>query len=497
MSAGSRYLAIDLGAGSGRVFLADLSAGRLHLDEISRFHYPASRRQGHLRWDFGGILQEIENALALAAARARHDGASIVSLGVDSWGVDYGLIDAAGGLLEDPVCYRDDRTDGVMAAVFDRMPREEIFMRTGIQFLPFNTVFQLYAQATEGLPNGANRLLMIPDLVTHALTGARTTEFSNATTTQLLNAASGDWDDEIVSRLALPRHLLPEVVHAGTRLDGLSRRARAATSLEDVAVIAVAQHDTGSAVAGTPLEPHTAYISSGTWSLVGVELRAPLINAEVARHNFTNEGGVFGTTRFLKNVMGLWILESCRTEWAAAGLDVSYDALLAEAAALEGPPALIFPDDPRFLHPARMTTALAEHLRETGQTVPDEPAAIVRVVVDSLAFRYASVVNTAERLTGQPIGAIRIVGGGSRNALLNRATANATGRTVLAGPVEATVLGNILVQAVAAGRFQSMRSAREYAGAALPVASFEPQPSGRQLDLAERYAAIESRCGGT
>ncbi len=497
MSRAPRYLAIDLGAGSGRVFLADLTPGTLHLEQVARFHYPAVRRHGHLRWDFAAILEDIERALGQASQRARQDGASVVSLGVDSWGVDYGLIDHSGQLLEEPICYRDDRTDGMMAAVFERMPRDEIFARTGIQFLPFNTIFQLCAHAAEGLPKGADRLLMIPDLVTHALTGGRTTEFSNASTTQMLNAASGDWDDEIAVRLRLPRQLLPDVLHAGTPLGGLSRRARAATGLDDVAVIAVAQHDTGSAVAGTPLEPQTAYISSGTWSLVGVELAAPLINADVARHNFTNEGGVFGTTRFLKNVMGLWILESCRAEWAAAGLDVSYDALLAEAAALDGPPALIFPDDPRFLHPARMTTALETQMRETGQTPPAGPAAMARAVLESLACRYASVVDTAERLTGQRIATIRIVGGGSLNALLNQATANATGRPVLAGPVEATVLGNILVQAVAAGRFPSLQSARAYAGAALPVARFEPRPSRLQAELAARYAAIESRCADT
>ena len=442
-------------------------------------------------------MHEIQDALGRAARHARQAGAAVVSLGVDSWGVDYGLIDSAGQLVEEPICYRDDRTDGMMASVFERIPRDEIFARTGIQFLPFNTIFQLYAHVAQGIPEGADRLLMMPDLVTHALTGARTSEFTNATTTQMLNAVTGDWDDEIVGRLKLPRHLLPEVLRPGTAVGALTDDARAATGLEDVAVIAVAQHDTGSAVAGTPLEPGTAYISSGTWSLVGVELERPLINAEVARHNFTNEGGAFGTTRFLKNVMGLWILESCRAEWAAASLEVGYDALLADAAALDRAPALIFPDDPRFLHPERMTAVLSAQLRETGQTAPADPAAMVRVVLDSLAFRYASVIRTAERLTGRPITTIRIVGGGSLNALLNQATADATGRPVLAGPVEATVLGNVLVQAVAGGRFGSLREARSYLARALPVTRFEPAASDLLAADAARYAAIEARYVGS
>jgi len=492
----SFYIAVDLGAGSGRVFLGDAARGEFTLEEVRRFGYPATQTNGHLRWDFPKIFAEIRVGLAEAGERARELGRSVRSIGVDSWAVDYGLIDAGGELIENPVCYRDQRTQGVMEQVFARVPRAEIFERTGIQFLPFNTLFQLYAHAADRLPDEATQLLMIPDLVNFFLTGRAVTEYTNATTTQMLNARSGTWDREMIDRLGLPSRLLCELVSAGSDLGLLKPALAGELGLEGVRVVAPATHDTGSAVAGTPLEDGWAFISSGTWSLVGFERTNPLINSAVARSNFTNEGGAFGTIPFLKNVMGLWILESCRREWSERGLAVDYESLLDEVSSLECCGAIISPDDQRFFNPPVMLDAILEQLVETGsadQLVSSSPAFITKTILDSLALRYASVLRTIESLTGRKIEGVHIVGGGSRNEYLNCATATATGLPVRAGPVEATVIGNVLVQAIAAGRFASLADARRYVGEHAQLKTYEPRPSGAWAEAAQRYEAIERR----
>ena len=472
------------------MFLAGASPGELLLEEVRRFHYPPRDLGGHLRWDAARIFGEIEAGLRAAGERARALGRPVVSIGVDSWGVDYGLLDADGRLIEDPICYRDPWTANTMPEVFARVPRAEIFARTGIQFLPFNTLFQLEAHRQEGLPAGARRLLLIPDLVNHRLTGRAVTEYTNATTTQLVGAESGDWDRVLAERIGLPAQLLGEIVPPGADLGPLLPDRAQALGLEGVHVVAPGTHDTASAVAGAPLEEGWAYISSGTWSLVGVERDRPLLGADAARANFTNEGGVEGTIRLLKNVMGLWILERCRSEWEAEGTPVGYEVLLREVGGLERSPGLVFPDDPRLLNPPRMRDALAQQMRQTGQEVPATPAAMAKVILDSLALRYASVLRTIEALTGRAVQGLRIVGGGGQNAYLNQATADASGRPVVAGPVEATVIGNVLVQAVTAGRFASLAEARRHVAATLPPRRFEPR--GRGDGLARRYADIEA-----
>jgi rhamnulokinase len=488
----SLYIAVDLGAGSGRVFLAGLDAEEFLLEEVRRFHYPPTPVDGHLRWDVAKIFAEIKTGLRLAGERALQLGRAIRSLAVDSWAVDYGLVDEANQLIENPVCYRDERTAGMMEKVFAQIPREEIFERTGIQFLVFNTLFQLYAQAQTGLAENSARLLLIPDLMNAFLTGRAVSEFTNATTTQMLNAASQTWDLELLERLNLPAHLLTEVVPAGTDIGLLKPELAEELNLQGVRVIAAATHDTASAVVGTPLENGWAYISSGTWSLVGVERHGGLINAEVAQHNFTNEGGAFATIRFLKNVMGLWILESCRKEWRERGFDVDYDRLLGEVAALKTCAGFIFPDDPRFLNPPNMLEAIAAQLGETSQPVVIEPAAVARVILDSLALRYASVLRTIESLTGGKLDGVHIVGGGSRNEYLNQVTANVSGLHVLAGPVEATVAGNILVQAVAAKRFATMAEARRHLARNIQLKKFTPQSSPIWEEAARSYAEVEA-----
>jgi rhamnulokinase len=470
--------------------LAGVDPCEFLLEEIHRFQYPPMEKDGHLRWDLDHIFAEIKSGLKAAGERARNLRRKITSLGIDSWAVDYGLLDAGGKLIADPVCYRDGRTIDAMAQVFARVPRSEIFEKTGIQFQNFNTLFQLFSEKRRGEAAG---LLLLPDLLNYFLTGKKAAEYTNATTTQFLNAATGDWAHDVLKRLELPSGILQQIVPAGTDFGPLKREIAAELGLEGVHVVAPATHDTGSAVAGAPLQENSAYISSGTWSLIGIELKGSLINDEVATQNFSNEGGVYGTVRFLKNVMGLWLLESCRREWKAAGMDVEYDTLFAEVSAAKEFKAFIFPDDPRFLNPPRMLDAIAEQLAETGQEFEDSPAAIAKVIFDSLAFRYASVLRSIKTLTGKGFSSIQILGGGGRNSYLNQMTANASGVTVQAGLTEATVVGNVLVQAITAGRFSTIAEARDHVRAKFELKSFAPQPAAKIDEAAIRYAMIENR----
>lgn len=489
----SLYIAVDLGAGSGRIFLCGAAAGELLLEETRRFRYPPMRVGGHLRWDARKIFDEIKTGLRAASARARELGRAVRSIGVDSWGVDYGLIDAGGRLVENPVCYRDERTQGLMEKVFARVSREEIFARTGIQFLNFNTFFQLYAHAQTGINAASKHLLLIPDLMNFFLTGEAVTEYTNATTTQMINAETCAWDFSLLERLNLPTHLLTNIVRAGAIIGRLKPALADELNLEGAQVVAAATHDTASAVAGAPLEENQAYISSGTWSLVGVERTGALINADVARRNFTNEGGAFGTFRFLKNVTGLWILESCRKEWSAQGIALDYDELLRGVAGVEDYPALIFPDDARFFNPPSMLNAIRAQLKETGESAHDEPRIIAKMILDSLAFRYASALRDIETLTSRKLESVQIVGGGGRNDYLNQATADAIGLPVIAGLTEATVVGNALVQAIAAGRFASLTEARRHVAENVRLKRFEPRTSRAFETAAQRYAEIERR----
>ena len=484
------YIAVDLGAGSGRVFIGGFDENEFLLEEIHRFYYPPGEEDGCLRWNFSQIFEEIKNGLRKAGEQAREFGREIYSLGVDSWAVDYGLIDAHGSLLENPVCYRDKRTEGAMQKVFASVSRAEIFEKTGIQFLNFNTIYQLFSE-TDTLEK-ADKFLLLPDLINYFLTGKAVAEYTNATTTQFLNAETKNWDYAIFERLNLPKKILPEIVPAGTDLGFLKREIAEELNLKNVCVIAPATHDTASAVIGAPLEKNWAYVSSGTWSLVGVEREEVLINKEVARHNFTNEGGAYQTIRFLKNVMGLWIFESCRKEWRTRGIDTNYAKLLSEVAETKDFQGFIFPDDERFLSPLSMLEAIAEQMNQTGQNFDENPAIITKIILDSLAFRYASVIWTIENLTNQKIEGVQIVGGGGRNEYLNQMTANACGLTAKAGLIEATVTGNVLVQAISAGRFADLSEARRYVGENVTLKNFTPQKSAKFTDAQKQYAEIEN-----
>jgi rhamnulokinase len=322
------FIAVDLGAGSGRVFLAGIGENELSLEEVRRFHYPPRSKHGRLRWDFRFIFDEIKTGLKQASGRARELDRPVHSIGIDSWAVDYGLLDSDGSLIDDPVSYRDDRTSGAMETLFERVPRFSIFEKTGIQFQSFNTLFQLWSEREN--VDTASKLLLLPDLVNYFLTGKIASEFTNATTTQMVNNSSGTWDIDLLDRLDIPTRILPDIIPAGSDLGRLKPEISAEIGLNEARVIATASHDTASAIAAAPMSSECAYISSGTWSLIGVENKSALINDEVERQNFTNEGGVYGTTRFLKNVMGLWIFESCRREWRDRDIDVEYDVIVDE-----------------------------------------------------------------------------------------------------------------------------------------------------------------------
>ncbi len=470
--------------------LGRVDASGLALHDVHRFLYSPRRLDGHLRWDFGLLREGILEGIRRARSRAIELGAKIESVGVDAWGVDYGLLDAEGRLVEDPVAYRDERTQGVMDQVFEVIPREEIFNRTGIQFLAFNTLYQLVAHARVGLPPEA-RLLLIPDLCHNMLCGSIVAERTNASTTQMLHVGDGLWDEHLLERLGLPLAPMPAVVPAGTELGSLLPRHQNDLGVGPLRIIAPATHDTASAVAGTPLEPGWAYISSGTWALMGVEIEAPLLSDDAGRGNFTNEAGAFGTTRFLKNVMGLWILEECRREWAAGGDGRDRSALLEGVAAARGFPGFIFPDAPRFLSPVSMTAAVRASLAETGQAVPCEPTLVAKVILDSLALRFASVLQEIEALRSHQVSGIHVVGGGARNTYLNQAIADATNRPVVAGPVEATATGNVLVQAIACGALSSLAEGRSLVRQTFQPQWFRPQEPGVWAEAAKGYLEIE------
>lgn len=463
------FVAVDLGATSGRVMLGVLDGGRVELVECGRFgNGPVDSGDG-LRWDLSTLWAGILDGLRSAGTLAARTGIEICGIGVDSWAVDHALLGPDGALVGDPWCYRDARTEGVAERVYARLPFAQHYAANGLQHLPFTTEFQLVA-AADGGPGAAEwaraaRLLLVPDLITYRLTGRQVAEVTNASTTGLLDPRTRTWASALLDRL-LAEHpglaglgeRLPELVEPGTMIGPLTDAVREVTGLGPVPVFAVASHDTASAVVGTPLpdDGAAAYISSGTWSLVGVELPAPLLTDASREANFTNELGVDGTVRYLRNVMGLWILDECIREWTAAALvagepPVDLDALLADAAAEPGGRCLLAVDGDEFLAPGDMPARVRAALRRAGAEVPDTRAALARVVLDSLADAYARVVRQAGVLARTEIRTVHVVGGGARNELLCRLTAEAAGLPVVAGPVEATALGNVLVQARAVG----------------------------------------------
>jgi len=469
---GDHFLAIDLGAESGRAMLGRLDAGILSLSEVCRFPNEPVRQNGSLRWDIIRLWNEIRGGLDRAST------SPLASLGVDTWGCDYALLDAAGKLVENPYHYRDNRTLGVMEAVWQRVSREEIYAITGIQFLVFNTLYQLYAacQSTPKVIESAASFGTIPDLLNYWLTGQLRAEYTMATTTQFVDAKTRSWATGLLDDLGIPLRLLPALIEPGAVLGRL--KPEVCPALAGTPVVVPACHDTGSAVASVFAGGATAFISSGTWSLLGTELPAPVITPKARDLNFTNEGGVSGTTRLLKNIGGLWLLQACRRSWARDGQELGYDALLAAARDdTQAFQSLVDPDYRGFFQPPDMVLAISEFCQQTAQRVPDSPAAFARVILESLAFKYRVVLDLLEDVAGVQFEEIRIVGGGSRNRLLNQFTADATGRTVVAGPVEATALGNIAMQMFATGAVASLAEARAMIDRSFPVERFAPSSS--------------------
>lgn len=470
-------LAIDLGAESGRVMAVHYDGASLELEELHRFPNTPVTLRGTLYWDFLRLWHEIQTGLEKGKAQRP------ASLGIDTWGVDFGLLDSQGALIGNPVHYRDGRTEGMMEAVFARLPRREVFAQTGIQFMPINTLYQMMSLVERRSPQLeiAATFLTMPDLLNYWLTGARVCEFTIATTTQMLDPRSGAWAAELLQQLDIPTHIFPEIIPPGTRLG----------EYEDIAVIAPACHDTGSAVAAVPAgtEPY-AYISSGTWSLVGLEVDEPVINDAALAANLTNEGGMNGAFRLLKNVMGLWILQQCRQRWAAAGEAHTYDELVRLARQASPLRSLVSVDDEAFLPPGdhpRHVRALCER---SGQPVPESSGAVVRTVLESLALAYRHVLKLLQTVAERRVDVIYVVGGGSQNDLLNQMTADATGRPVIAGPVEATVIGNALAQLIALGELANLQQARDLVAKMGDLRRYEPQDQAAWDEAYDRYREL-------
>lgn len=490
MSSSLHLAAVDLGAESGRVMLARFDGTQLVLEEAHRFPNGPVRVRETLHWDILRLWAEIKRGLSLCAQKA---GGPLASMGVDAWGVDFGLLDRHGQLLGNPVHYRDARTTGMMERAFSYVPRDRIFEQTGIQFMPINTLYQLLALAEAHSPQlaQAEQCLTIPDLLNYWLTGRAANEFSNATTTQCYNPLTYHWAQELLAALHIPPHIFGEIVAPGTKLGSLHPSVQAETGLGAVPVIAPATHDTGSAVAAVPMLAGDAiYLSSGTWSLMGVEIPQPIINAQTLAYNFTNEGGVGGTFRLLKNIMGLWLVQECQREWANVLPDTSYAYLTQLAAEAPAFSALILPNAERFLAPGGMPARIQQFCRETGQTVPETPGAILRAALESLALEYRWVAERLDELTGRAHTAIHIIGGGSQNHLLNQFAANATGRMVLAGPVEATALGNALVQLMALGHFSRLAEGRAFIHQSFSPEIFQPREPERWQAAYERFLEL-------
>jgi rhamnulokinase len=497
VTASKDFLAFDLGAESGRGVLGRFDGSRLSLEVVHRFPNPTVRLLDTLYWDTPRQFGELLEALRLCARDFTRD---LAGIGVDTWGVDFGLFGSDGSLLGLPVHYRDKRTDGMLAAAFERVPAERIFERTGIQFMQLNTLYQLLAMRLSGAPQlaMATKLLFMPDIFNYWFTGRQVSELSIASTSQFWDPRAGVWCTDLLEALDLPTAMLPEVVAPGTVVGPLLDWIAADCGLGETPVIAPGCHDTASAVAAVPARGRShAYISSGTWSLMGIESAEPLITAQTRALNFTNEGGVCGTIRFLKNIMGLWLVQECRRAFAKAGDNFDYATLTQMALAAPTFGAVIDPDHAGFLNPASMPQAIAAYCAETGQTPPEGPGPLVRCCLEGLALKYRWVMEKLESIRGSRLDAINMVGGGTQNVLLCQLAADCCQRPLMAGPVEATAAGNLLMQALAVGELSSIEELREVVRNSFDVVTYYPQATeAAAWDAAyERFLALTVTAG--
>jgi sugar (pentulose or hexulose) kinase len=477
-----RYIAVDLGAESGRVMLGIVSAEKIRLDEIRRFTNGPVEQNGSLCWDFSRIMSEVKTGIGKAAKESD----DIAGIGVDSWGVDFGLLDENGNLIENPYHYRDSRTNGMIEKACELMPKREIYEHTGIQFMQLNTIYQLLSMRLSNSPAlaKAKRLIFIADLVSYFLSGKPYAEYTLASTSQLLNMRSGKWASIIFRKLNLPLDIMPEIIRPGTIIGTLTNKVAKEIGCPPIPVIAVASHDTASAVAAVPADDKTrwAYLSSGTWSLMGVDSATAVINDKTFAYPFTNEGGVDGKIRLLKNIMGLWLLQECKKHWQKQGIDLSYNQLTELAAKAKSGSASIDVDNSCFLAPGDMPARINEYLLKTGQKSISDKGLMTRMILENLARKYVETINQLEDVTGNQLDCLHVVGGGSQNDLLNQLTADTTGKKVIAGPVEATAIGNILIQARATGQIQDLAQARALVRRSFAPSEFRPQnPNAKKI----------------
>lgn len=498
------FFAVDLGATSGRTIIGAIDNGRLEQEELTRFDNPLIETGGHFYWDIYALYNEIVKGLRICA----HRQLTITSIGIDTWGVDFVFVGDDNGILRNPMAYRDPHTFSRMEEYLEKvMERQKVYDITGIQFLNFNSLFQLYAMQQDGNAalRMAKKILFIPDALSWMLTGEAVCEYTVASTSQLLDPRTGDLNGELLQSVGLRRDQFGRMVQPGTIIGTLTEEVQHLTGLGAVPVVAVAGHDTGSAVAAVPAkDEHFAYLSSGTWSLMGIESRKAIINQDSFRYNFTNEGGIEGTTRFLKNICGMWLYERCRKEWKEAAAsthadkkdtynDYAHSDL--QAAAMQVTPfrSLIAPDDKVFANPPSMVTAIQEYCRNTHQPVPETPPELCRCIFDSLALRYRQVFNWLKEFAPFPIDVLHIIGGGSLNRYLNQFTANALGVEVMAGPQEGTAIGNIMLQAKASGLVKDIWEMRAVIAASIDLKAFHPEDKASWDSAYIKYMHIVSK----
>lgn len=469
------YLAVDLGAESGRTIVGSLDDKKLTLTETHRFPNEPVRLPDGLHWDVLRLWSEIKAGIGISSAKFEQ---KLESIGLDTWGVDFALLDHHGALLSNPFHYRDERTDGMLDEAFKYMPRADIFANTGIQFMQINTLYQLLAMSLQNSPlfEISKTFVTIPDLFNYWLSGEITNEFTNATTTQCFDPRKRAWATPVLDAMNIPSQLFQPVIEPGTVIGGVLPRLAEEIGAGGTRVIVPACHDTGSSVVAVPARsPDFAWLSSGTWSILGAEVREPRVNDRALEYNFTNEGGVFGTWRLSKNIMGLWIIQECKRTWARQGEDLSYDEVTRLAAEAKPFLAVIDPDEDRFLHPGDMPSRIQKFCAETNQHVPQTKGQILRIALESIALKYRLVLERLEELIGRRLDPIHIIGGGTKNRLLNQFTADAANRVVVTGPVEATAIGNILMQAIGMKHLGSLAEAREVVRASFKPETYEPK----------------------
>lgn len=483
------FFAVDLGATSGRTILGTLSDGKMEMKEVTRFANPIIETGGHCYWDIYALYLEIVKGLKKMA----QEGVAIESIGIDTWGVDFVMVGKDGAFLRNPYCYRDPHTVGAPEEYFTHIPRERVYELTGIQFMNFNSLFQLstlhrnHCSALEA----ADKILFVPDALSYMLTGKMVTEYTIASTSQILNPRTKEMEKELLDVVGVKKEQFARFVFPGEKIGTLTPEVQKLTGLGAVPVIAVAGHDTASAVAAVPARNERfAYLSSGTWSLMGIEVKDAIINKDSFEKNFTNEGGIEGTTRFLKNICGMWLLEQCRREWSAAGNDYSYPELIAAAEAAPAFRSIINPDAPCFANPASMIEAIRNYCRLTGQPEPQSHGELTRCIFESLPLRYRQVFGYLQEMAPFPIECLHVIGGGSRNNLLNQNTCNAVGVPVLAGPSEGTAIGNIMIQAKAAGDVSDITAMRALIASSIELGSFTPCDKEVWDEAYDRYLSV-------